>query len=124
MGWNDVHEDIKSLPYCEKQGQITKVFVCIKCNTCKVEGLGVACHENKNEKKYHKLLDREEAWELEEKGFIRIWAAPKRISESKQEIKEREEGIKLIRMVSCVDKLCEEYLEQNPEKRRKKAVRC
>jgi len=63
------------------------------------------------------LVGREEAWELEEKGFIRVWGATKRISESKQEIKEREEAIRLIRLKASVDKLCEEYLEQNPEKR-------
>jgi len=143
MGWKDVHEDIKSLPYCEIQGQITKVFLCIQCN-CKLSGLCVACYENEtcpkckpcrtkefclgcfqNKTKYHTLVSCEEACEQEEKkGFIRIWGAPKLISESKQEIKEREKGIKLIRMVSSVDKLCEEYLEQNPEKRRKRAVRC
>jgi len=135
MGWENVHEDIKNLPYCEIQGQVTKVFLCNKCKNCDADGLCVACYENeicqeckthkskefcmgcyKNKTIYHKLVSDEEAWEQEEKGFARMWGTTKQISESPQEIKEREEAIKLIRMVSSVDKLCEEYLQQNPEK--------
>jgi len=139
MGWNDVHEDIKNLPYCEIQGQLTKVFICNKCNTCKVPGLCVACYENetcqeckphkskefclgcyKNKTKYHKLVSREEAWDQEEKGFARVWGTTKKISESPKEIKEWEENIKILRLQSFIDKLCKEYLEQKAEKQRKK----
>jgi len=97
MGWGNVHKQIKDLPYCEIQGQITKVFICFKCNTCKVPGLCVACYENEtckeckcikskefcmgcyeNKTKYHNLLSREEAWDQEEKGFARAWATHKK----------------------------------------------
>ena len=118
MGWMDIHEEIENLPYCEIQGQLTKVFLCIKCNNCDVAGKCVACHEN--EKKCHTLVDREEVWELEEKGFARIWGAPKLISESPQEIKEREEDIRTITLQRSVDKLCKEYLEMKAEKKKGK----
>jgi hypothetical protein len=144
MGWMDVHEEIENLPYCEIQGQLTKVFVCRKCNTCKLTALCVACYENEtclkcktckstefclgcfeNKTQYHSLVGREEVGDLERKGFARVWGAPKRISESPQEIKEREEIIRLIRLKRSVDKLSEEYLEQKAEKKKgKRGGRC
>ena len=30
-GWNEVHDDIKDAPFCEKRLRITKVLFCIKC---------------------------------------------------------------------------------------------
>jgi len=138
MGWCDVHEELKNLPYCKKQGQITKVFLCLKCNNCKLTGLCVACYENETclkckickakgmclgcfeNKKYHTLVGREEAYQLERKGFARIWGALKRISESKQEIKKREEVLWLLRISRSIARLSNEYSEQKAEKKIRK----
>jgi len=70
-GWDDIHEEIENLPYCEIQGKLTKAFLCIKCSNCLITGQCVACYEK--EKKIHTLIDREEIWKLEEKGLVKIW---------------------------------------------------
>ena len=45
MGWNDVHDDIKDAPFCEKRLRITKVLFCFKCNSCQRNGLCEVCHK-------------------------------------------------------------------------------
>jgi len=118
MGWRDAHEELENLPYCEKQGQITKVFSCPKCNTCKLTGLCVACYEK--ETKYHSLVGREEVYQLEEKRFVRIWGHPKLISESKEEKKKREEVLWWLSVKRSIEKLSEEYLRQKAAKKIRK----
>jgi len=85
MGWCDVHEELGNLPYCEKQGQITKVFSCPKCRTCKLTGLCVACY--KNEKEYHPLVGCEEVTELEQKKMVKTWGQTKLLSEINEQFK-------------------------------------
>ena len=46
MGWNEVHDDIKDAPFCEKRLRITKVLFCCKCNICERNGLCEVCSKN------------------------------------------------------------------------------
>ena len=46
MGWNEVHDDIKDAPFCEKRLRITKVLFCFKCNNCQLNGLCEVCSKN------------------------------------------------------------------------------
>jgi len=61
-GWLKVHEDIKSMPFCELQDQVTKVFHCLKCNSCEITGKCVACFYRGV---IHGLLTEERTWLLE-----------------------------------------------------------
>ena len=42
MGLNEVHNELKEAPLCEKRSRIVKVVFCRKCNTCGLNGL---CYE-------------------------------------------------------------------------------
>lgn len=70
MGWAEVHEEHEEAPLCEKQGRITKIIICRKCNSCGATGLCVACL--KNGEKHYLVEDREDVYDFEEK-YIRHW---------------------------------------------------
>ena len=51
MGWDEVHDDLKEAPICEKRSRIVKVMFCRKCNSCGLKGLCYECYKNR-EKHY------------------------------------------------------------------------
>ena len=70
MGWSDVHEELEDLPFCKKQGQITKVFKCecYGCRDCEQNGICVLCYE-KNGKEFHRLADQKGIKLLNDNSF-------------------------------------------------------
>ena len=49
MGWNEVHDDIKETPCCEKRSRITKVMFCRNCTLCHINGLCYECFKNRKD---------------------------------------------------------------------------
>ena len=71
MGWNEVHDEFDGARYCEKQGRISKTFICRKCNTCWRTGLCVECF--KNNVKHYLVEEREDVNKFEEKFLKYYW---------------------------------------------------
>ena len=68
-GWEDVHDELKALPFCMLQEQATKVFFCRKCNSCGITGKCTACmHMGVT----HSLVDREVVTFLMKSG-VKTW---------------------------------------------------
>ena len=51
MDWNEVHDDIKKAPFCEKRSRITKVMFCRNCTLCRINGLccETQCYKNRED---------------------------------------------------------------------------
>ena len=47
MGWNEVHDEIKEMPFCQKRLRITKVMFCCNCTLCSINGLCYECCKNR-----------------------------------------------------------------------------
>ena len=52
-GWEEVHEEIQTAPYCRRRSIITKIVFCFKCGICLRNGLCDVCLKKKGE--YHFL---------------------------------------------------------------------
>ena len=46
LGWDCVHEEIRSAPYCDKLKRIVKITVCRKCNRCNRSYWCYTCFKN------------------------------------------------------------------------------
>ena len=52
IGWDEVHNDIKEAPFCEKRTTITKALFCRYCSFCLKSG---RCYECYRQREYHYL---------------------------------------------------------------------
>ena len=47
IGWDEVHDEIKEAPFCEKRSRITKVTFCRNCTLFHINGLCFECYKNR-----------------------------------------------------------------------------
>ena len=48
IGWDFVHKQILSAPYCDMHKRIVKIMYCSKCSHCKRNNCCYPCFKNKN----------------------------------------------------------------------------
>ena len=76
LGFDEVHDELKSAPFCQKNEQITKIMACRNCNSCRINDLCYLCFKN-GEKHFlgYPVFDIDD---LDESPFVflkYIWSA-------------------------------------------------
>ena len=46
LGFDEVHDEIKSAPFCQINEQITNIMACRNCNSCRRNDLCYLCFKN------------------------------------------------------------------------------